>query len=176
MRRIVFLVIILTGMAVSTQAQHFVVLKNGKKIECVVTGLANDTLEIYVNMTEQKIPIREVSSIYFAQEVAYDGKLLNDTPEQTIQSGNYTIRYKIRGRKMIKAPVISNATEKHGRVVVKIEVDKYGHVLKAKPGYIGSTTSDNYLLVKAKKAAQDAMFDTYMQGPIMTEGLIIIEY
>jgi len=101
---------------------------------------------------------------------------MNGTEEQTIKSGNYEIKYKIKGRKMIKAPVISNATEKHGRVVVKIEVDKYGNVLKADPGYVGSTTTDKYLLVKAMKAAKDSKFDTYMQGPLMTEGLIIIEY
>ena len=77
---------------------------------------------------------------------------------------------------MIKAPVITNATEKHGRVVVKIEVDNYGHVLKAEPGYVGTTTTDKYLNVKAMKAAKDAVFDTYMKGPITTEGLIIIEY
>jgi hypothetical protein len=158
------------------QAQHHVILKNGKKIECVVTGLNNDTLEIYVNMQLHKISLIEVSSIFFDQKVEYDGKLLNETPEQSIKSGDYNIRYKIRGRKMIKAPVLSNATEKHGRVVVRIEVDKYGNVLKAETGYIGSTTTDNYLLVKAMKAAQDAKFDIYMQGPITTEGLIIIEY
>jgi hypothetical protein len=160
----------------SSFAQHFVILKNGKKIECVVMSLQNDTLEIYVDMQMQKIPLIEVSSIFFDQKVEYDGKLLTNTPEQTIQSGKYTIRYKIKGRKMIKAPVITNATEKHGRVVVKIEVDKYGHVLKAEPGYVGTTTTDKYLNVKAMKAAKDAVFDTYMKGPITTEGLIIIEY
>jgi hypothetical protein len=171
---IIFIILIfLTG---DLYSQHHVILKNGKKIECVVTSLQNDTLEIYVDMQLQKIPLIEVSSIFFAQQVAYDGKLLNDTPEQSMQSGSYTIRYKIRGREMIKAPVISNATEKHGRVVVKIEVDKYGNVLKAEPGYIGSTTTDKYLLVKAMKAAKDARFNTYMQGPIMTEGIIIIDY
>jgi len=160
----------------TTVAQHFVILKNGKKIECVVTGLQNDTLEIFVDLQLQKIPLKEVSSIFFAQEVAYDGKLMNDIPETTVKSGTYEIRYKIKGRKMIKVPVITNATEKHGRVVVKMEVDKYGNVLKADPGYVGSTTTDKYLLVKAMKAAKDAKFDTYMQGPIMTEGLFIIEY
>lgn len=160
----------------SIVAQHFVILKNGKKIECVVTGLQNDTLEIFVDLQLQKIPLIEVSSIFFAQEVAYDGKLMNDASEISVKSGSYEIKYKIRKRKMIKVPVITNATEKHGRVVVKIEVDKYGNVLKAKPGYVGSTTTDKYLLVKAMKAAKEAKFDTYMQGPIMTEGLFIIEY
>ena len=176
MKKLILILVVVLFSVGNVVAQHFVVLKNGKKIECVVTGLQNDTLEIFVNLQLQKIPLIEVSSIFFAQEVEYDGKLMNGTEEQTIKSGNYEIRYKIKGRKMIKAPVISNATEKHGRVVVKIEVDKYGNVLKADPGYVGSTTTDKYLLVKAMKAAKDSKFDTYMQGPLMTEGLIIIEY
>ncbi len=176
MKKLLLIAFMLLFSAASSFAQHFVVLKNGKKIECVVMSLNNDTLEIYVDMQMQKIPLIEVSSIFFDQQVAYDGKLLTTTPEQTIQSGDYTIRYKIKDRKMIKAPVITNATEKHGRVVVKIEVDKYGHVLKAEPGYVGTTTTDKYLNVKAMKAAKDAMFNTYMKGPITTEGLIIIEY
>lgn len=175
-KSIILIIIFIAFLTSNIQAQHHVILKNGKKIDCVVTGLQNDTLEIYTDMVLVKIPLIEVSSIFFAQQVAYDGVLLNETPEQSIKSGNYTIRYKIKGRKMIKAPVISNATEKHGRVVVKIEVDKYGNVLKAESGYVGSTTSDNYLKVKAMKAAKDAKFDTYMQGPITTEGVIIIEY
>lgn len=176
MKKLILILVVVLFSVGNVVAQHFVILKNGKKIECVVTGLQNDTLEIFVDLQLQKIPLIEVSSIFFAQEVEYDGKLMNGTEEQTIKSGNYEIKYKIKGRKMIKAPVISNATEKHGRVVVKIEVDKYGNVLKADPGYVGSTTTDKYLLVKAMKAAKDSKFDTYMQGPLMTEGLIIIEY
>ncbi len=174
--KITVLLLVFFSLALLSQAQHHVVLKNGKKIECVVMSLNNDTLEVYVDMKVMKLPLIEVSSIFFAQQVAYDGGLLAETPEQSIQSGNYTIKYKIRGRKIIKAPVITNATEKKGRVVVQVEVDKYGNVLKAEPGYIGSTTSDKYLLAKAMKAAQDTKFDVYMEGPITTEGLIIIEY
>jgi len=176
MKKLFLILFIVAISFASAMAQHFVILKNGKKIECVVTGLQNDTLEIFVNLQLQKIPLIEVSSIFFAQVVEYDGKLMNDIPEKTVKSGTYEIKYKIKGRKMITVPVITNATEKHGRVVVKIEVDKYGNVLKAKPGYVGSTTTDKYLLVKAMKAAKDAKFDVYMKGPIMTEGLIIIEY
>lgn len=176
MKKIVILLAILGFFSLNTFGQHFLVLKNGKKIECVVMSLNNDTLEVYINLDVQKIALKEVSAIYFAQQVAYDGKLISKDNVKTIKSGNYEIIYKIKGRTMIKAPVITNATEKKGRVVVKIEVDKYGNVLKAKPGYVGSTTTDKYLLVKAMKAAKDAKFNVYMKGPIMTEGLITIEY
>jgi len=170
------ILLLLTSLNYSVLSQHFVILKNGKKLECVVTGLKHDTLEIYIDMQLQKIAIKEVSSVYFAQVVEYDGKLVNETPEKSLKSGDYEVRYKIKGRQMIKAPVITNATEKHGRVVVKIEVDKYGNVLKAESGYVGSTTSDNYLLVKAMRATKDSKFNVSSKGPISTEGIIIIEY
>lgn len=176
MKKLLIVLVLAFGSIIFAQAQHFVVLKNGKKIECVVTGLKNDTLEIYVNMYLQKIPIIEVTSIYFDQHVPYDGKLANETEEKSMQSGAYLIKYKIKGRKMVKAPVISNGTDKKGRVVVKVVIDKYGNVLKAEPGYVGSTTSDTYLLTKAMNAAKDAKFDTNPTGPLETEGLIIIEY
>ncbi len=176
MKKLLIAFTLIMGSFMFAHAQHFVVLKNGKKIECVVTGLKNDTLEIYVNMYLQKIPIIEVTSIFFDQHVPYDGKLANETEEKSIQSGTYTIKYKIKNRKMTKAPVLSNGTDKKGRVVVKVVVDKYGNVLKAEPGYVGSTTSDTYLLTKAMNAAKDAKFDVNNTGPLETEGLIIIEY
>jgi len=160
----------------SAISQHFVVLKSGKKIECVVDALHHDTLEIYVDMMLQKLPLIDVSSIYFAQHVEYDGKLTEKAETISVKSGSYIIQYKIRNRKMTNIPAVSNATEKHGRVVVKIEVDRYGNVVKAEPGYIGSTTSDKYLLVKAMTVAKAARFNTVMTDPLIVEGIIIVDY
>jgi hypothetical protein len=157
-------------------SQHFVILKSGKKIECVVNALQNDTLEIYVDMMLQKIPLAEVSSIYFAQHVEYNGKLTEEAETVSVKSGKYTIKYKIKGRKMTTIPPVSNSTEKEGRVVVKITIDRYGNVLTAEPGFIGSTTTDKYLLTKAMIVAKAAHFDTDMTGPLQTEGIIIVDY
>ena len=168
-----FLAMLISGFAFS---QHFVVLKSGKKIECVVNSLQNDTLEIYVDMMLQKIPLEEVSSIYFAQHVEYDGKLTEEAETISVKSGKYTIKYKIKDRKMTTIPPVSNSTEKKGRVVVKITIDRYGNVLTAEPGYIGSTTTDKYLLTKAMIVAKSAHFDTDMTGPLKEEGIIIVDY
>ena len=157
-------------------SQHFVVLKTGKKIECVVNALNNDTLEIYVDMMLQKVPLIEVTSIFFAQHVEYDGKLTEEAETISVKSGTHIIQYKIRGRKMITIPPVSNATEKKGRVVVKITIDRYGNVTSAEPGYIGSTTTDKYLLTKAMTVAKAARFDTVMTDPLSVEGIIIINY
>ena len=172
----ILLFITLSSISFTAISQHFVVLKSGKKIECVVNALNNDTLEIYVDMMLQKVPLIEVTSIYFAQHVEYDGKLTEQSETVSVKSGNHIIQYKIRGRKMTTIPPVSNATEKKGRVVVKITIDRYGNVMKAEPGYIGSTTTDKYLLTKAMTVAKAARFDIVMTDPLNVEGIIIINY
>jgi len=174
-RKITF-ILALSLISFSAISQHFVVLKTGKKIECVVNALNNDTLEIYVDMMLQKVPLIEVTSIYFAQHVEYDGKLTQKAETISVKSGTHIIQYQIKDRKMTTIPPVSNATEKQGRVVVKIEVDRYGNVMKAEPGYIGSTTTDKYLLTKAMTVAKAAHFNTVMTDPLIVEGVIIINY
>ena len=176
MLRKLSLLIIFSTIYISVFSQHFVILKSGKKIECVVNALNNDTLEIYVDMTLRKIPLIEVTSIYFDQHVEYDGKLTEQAETVSVKSGTHIIQYQIRGRKMITIPPVSNATQKKGRVVVKITIDRYGNVMKAEPGYIGSTTTDKYLLTKAMAVAKAARFNTVMTDPLNVEGIIIVNY
>jgi len=170
------LIILAISISTSVFSQHFVILKSGKKIECVVNALNNDTLEIYIDMMLQKIPLIEVTSIYFAQHVEYDGKLTEQAETISVKSGTHTLQYKIRNRTMTTIPPVSNSTEKKGRVVVKITIDRYGNVMKAEPGYIGSTTTDKYLLTKAMTVAKAAHFNTVMTDPLKVEGIIIINY
>ncbi|MCK5857135.1 MAG: hypothetical protein KAG64_06570 [Bacteroidales bacterium] len=170
---IIILFFFITSTAIG---QHFVILKSGKKVECVVNALNNDTLEVYIDMMMQKIPLIEVTSIYFAQHVEYDGKLTEKAETISVKSGTHIIQYQIRARKMISIPPVSNATEKKGRVVVKITIDRYGNVTSAEPGYIGSTTTDKYLLTKAMTVAKAARFNTVMTDPLSVEGIIIINY
>lgn len=175
MKKILFLIafIIITS---GIKSQHFVVLKNGKTLECVVTELKNDTLEIYIDMISQKIPLKQVESIHFKQHIEYDGKLTEKSETKTVKSGDYIIKYEVKDRVITKVPPVSNATEKKGRVVVKVIIDKYGHVMEAETGYIGSNTSDKYLLTKALKFSKEIMFNPHPKGPLKTEAIIIIEY
>ncbi|MEO5675460.1 MAG: hypothetical protein ABIQ74_12515 [Chitinophagales bacterium] len=57
------------------------------------------------------------------------------------------------GRKIIYFPVISDNSQKTGRVVVNIKVDKEGRVVWAKATQKGSTTTDSYLFQLAENAA-----------------------
>lgn len=175
MKSILLLGIILI-IGVGIKAQHHVLLKNGSKLECVVISMQDDTLKVYMNRYLKSIPIIEVSSIYFAEPVAYDGKLLKNEDTKTIRSGIYTIEYQMKDRTMTKVPIITNGTEKKGIVVIKVTIDRSGNVVKTEPGYIGSNTSDEYLLTKAEFAAKSAKFDANMKAPIAVEGTITIIY
>jgi len=159
-------------------SQHSVVLKSGDKIQGVVMELQDDVLTVYVNRQPKTIMLRDVASIFFDEYVPYDGALLDDTPTRKIKSadGGYTVEYKIKDRTMIKAPRLSNATQKRGTVVVEVMINRSGTVLKSKAGVTGSTTSDEYLLTKAEYACKGIKFSEHPTGPLETIGTITIHY
>ncbi|MBL4651880.1 MAG: hypothetical protein JKY53_03300 [Flavobacteriales bacterium] len=159
-----------------SQAQHTVVLKSGEKMEGVVMSINNDVLSFYSSQMMQEIQLVDVVSIFFNEHVAYDGSFDPTEEVKKIESGKYILLYQMKDRKMVKAPIISNATENKGRVVVDVTIDKYGIVHRAKAGATGSTTSNNYLYIKAEFAAKGARFSEHKTGPLETKGTIIIDY
>jgi hypothetical protein len=160
----------------SSFSQHVVVFKSGEKLEGVVMGIQNDVLSLYAAQKMQEIELVHVSSIFFNQHVAYDGSFDPTEPQQSIQSGKYTVYYQMKGRTMITPPVISNATENKGRVVLSVTIDRYGIVQKVEAGMTGSTTTNEYLYTKAKFAAKGARFSETTTGPLETKGTITIDY
>lgn len=157
-------------------AQHSMVLNSGDKIEGVVLGLENDQWTIFTEGKEQKVHMKEVSSVFFKEYVPYDGTFVPDAEEKTVEVDGFTVKYQVKDRNMIKKPTVSIGTEDHGTVVVNITVDRYGNIRSAEPGASGSTTSSNYLYVKAQRAAKTARFDENLKGPLITEGTITIVY
>jgi len=101
-----------------------------------------------------------------------------DEPAAAGQSESQTkgVTYKMAGRKMIRDPKIDNLTMEKGIVVVEITINKYGNVVKAVPGIEGSTTTSEYLMTKAKQAAESAMFDTSPVMPQSQKGTITITF
>ena len=162
----------------AAQAQHSVVLKTGEKITGVVMQLQEDVLMVYINRSPREIMLRDVSSIFFDEYIPYDGRFSSDAPVKRMRSadGEYTIEYQVVDREMIKAPRLSNATQKKGVVVVEFVVNRAGTVLKTTAGVTGSTTSDEYLLTKAEFACMGAKFKEHPKGPLETTGTIIIQY
>ncbi len=175
MKHLLYLVVCLCSSLI-VYGQHSVILKSGEKLQGVVLALKNDTLQIAIDREMTLIDMKEVSSIFFDEYVPYDGSLLLDDEVKFIKSGKYLIEYQMKDRKMTNAPVVSIGTEDKGKVVVEVTVNRSGLVMKAIPGITGSTTSSEYLLTKAKFAAQGARFEPSPNGPIEQKGTIAITY
>lgn len=176
MKKFIAVTALLIIWIVSAYSQHTVVLKSGEKINGVVLELSNDTLMMYADRQEKRIYMAAISSMFFDEFVPYDGAMPSGEPTKRMKSGDYTIEYIMKDRDMITAPVISNATENRGVVVVDIMINRNGNVMKAKSGTTGSTTSNEYLLTKAEFAARGAKFEVSKTGPVEQEGSITITY
>ena len=62
----------------------------------------------------------------------------------------------VTGRKWRDRKVPFNNTNKEGKVVVQIKVDKNGNIIYVKGGVAGSTTTDAYLISQAEQAARNS--------------------
>ena len=179
-----FIAFIFCGiLSVPVFAQHTIELKSGEKINNIVIASLKEGYLSYTSKNQPKeIKITEVRAIYFEDlgqsktEAPSAGVLPHEPGEKTISYQMYTVRYKVADRTILKPPVITNLTEQKGTVVVNISVDKYGHVIKAMPGGEGSTTKSDYLLTKAKQAAESAQFDSAPTTPLETKGYMIIQF
>lgn len=158
------------------KAQHTVVLNSGEKVECIVLALNEDVWDVVYEGQERKIHMQDVSSVFFKEYVKYDGKLIPEGEEKSIQVNGFTVKYKIKDRVFDREPKVSIGSQDKGTVVVDIVVDRYGNVLSAKAGAPGSSTTNKYLYVKAETAAKSAKFDENLKGPLKTEGTITIIY
>ncbi len=157
-------------------AQHSVILKTGEKFNGVVMAIKDDTLHMAIKRNMVFVELKYISSIFFDEYVPYDGSLLLDEEIKTMRSGEYIVEYQMKDRKMVNPPKISIGTEDHGKVVVEITINRSGLVMVSKPGITGSTTSNEYLLTKAKFAAQGARFQKSKVAPVEQKGTIIITY
>lgn len=88
------------------------------------------------------------------------------------RGGKDGISYSLGTRQALKLPTPVYPTEKSGRVVVKVWVDRSGHVVQAEPGDRGTTTFDAQLLEAAKQAALRATFDVDSRAPARQVGTI----
>ncbi len=171
-----FFILILLFSSTCIFSQHTIVKKSGDKVKGVVFEIRYDTLTMMTNGRMIKLHMREVSSIFFDEYVAYDGRLLDNEMEKMVKSGDYIVKYKLKDRTMTKIPKVTCATLDKGSVVVTIYVDRYGNVVSAEPGAVGSTTTNEYLYAKAQFAAMEAKFDPSPNAPLKTKGSITIIY
>jgi len=84
--------------------------------------------------------------------------------------------YGLNGRSKVSfKKEIQNCNEE-GKVVVKIEVNKQGKVIKAIPGVKGTTNSAPCLMDPARKTALSYRFNSDAKAPTKQIGFIVINF
>ncbi len=84
--------------------------------------------------------------------------------------------YNLAGRKALSKPIQKPDCEEEGTVVVSIEVDNNGKVIKAVPGVKGSTNTAPCLLGPAKQAALLTKWNADGGAPVKQKGTIIYKF
>ncbi len=85
--------------------------------------------------------------------------------------------YGLRGRNLTrKGTAYQQDCNEYGRVVVKIEVDKNGRVIRATPGVKGSTNTAPCLLAPARKSAMSYRWNTDSKAPSKQVGFVIVNF
>jgi len=163
------------------KAQHTLVLRSGEKMNGKVESLKDGIISFSFKGNTMKFNVSEVASVSFVEngepvKQASAEPLKKEPGEKQVVSGSYLVRYKVADRTITRPPSVSNLTQEKGTVVVEISIDKYGHIIKAVPGATGSTTKSEYLLTKAKQAAESTLFDNVPTAPLEQKGYMIIPF
>lgn len=90
--------------------------------------------------------------------------------------GNGDSNYNLAGRNALRKPIEKPNCEEEGIVVVSIEVDKNGRVIKAIPGVKGTTNSAACLLKPAREAALKTTWNADGNAPSKQKGTIIYKF
>ena len=84
--------------------------------------------------------------------------------------------YQLGGRKALSKPKRVQECNEAGIVVVSIEVDRNGNVIKAVPGVRGTTNNSRCLLDPAKNAALATKFNSDSDAPSRQIGKIVYKF
>lgn len=152
-------------------AQHTIIMKDGSKMNGELQSIKDNTVTFFYKGSNITFHVGEISSIIF------DGNISSSsTASSASNSGQKGVSFVMPGRKLTRQPKIDNLTMEKGIVVIAITINKYGNVMKADPGAEGTTTTSQYLLTKAKQAAESAMFDGGATFPLEQKGTITVTF
>lgn len=84
--------------------------------------------------------------------------------------------YNLAGRNALSKPIEQPDCQEEGTVVVSIEVDKNGRVIRAVPGVKGTTNSASCLLKPAREAALRTTWNADPNAPSKQKGTIIYKF
>lgn len=160
--------LILNLLSFSVVAQHTITTKTGEKLNGELQSINNNTISFFHKGSIVTFHIGQIKSIEF-DGIPGGGSTISTTTQKGVT-------FVMPGRKLVKQPKIDNLTMEKGVVVVAISINKYGDIVKADPGAEGTTTTSEYLLTKAKQAAQSAKFDSDTTYPLEQKGTITITF
>ncbi len=149
-------------------AQHTIVMKDGSKMNGELQSIKENTVTFFFKGSNITFHVGEISAIYF------DGNI--SSASSGSNTGQKGVSFVMPGRKITRQPKIDNLTMEKGIVTIEITINKYGNVMKADPGAEGTTTTSQYLLTKAKQAAESAMFDGGTTFPLEQKGTITVTF
>lgn len=150
------------------QAQHVIITKTGERLNGELQKIEDNTVTFFHKGSYVTFQLGQIKSIEFDGEAGAGSSVS--------QSGQKGILFLMPGRKITKQPKVDNLTMEKGIVVVAITINKYGDVVKADPGVEGTTTTSQYLMTKAKQAAESAKFDGGTTMPLEQKGTITITF
>ncbi|WP_025743268.1 hypothetical protein [Aquimarina pacifica] len=84
--------------------------------------------------------------------------------------------YRLGGRKALTKKKFIQDCNESGIVVVKIEVNQSGKVIRATPGVKGTTNSASCLIGPAKRAALATKFNSDSNAPVKQVGTIVYQF
>lgn len=148
-------------------AQHVIITKAGERLNGELQKIEDNTVTFFHKGSMVTFQLGQIKSIEF------DGEAGSGSSTQSGQKG---VSFLMPGRKITKQPKVDNLTMERGIVVVAITINKYGDVVKADPGVEGTTTTSQYLLTKAKQAAESAKFEGGTTMPLEQKGTITITF
>lgn len=161
------LLVLLTG-SYEANSQHTITTKSGEKLNGELQSINDNTISFFHKGSIVTFHIGQVKSIEF-DGIPGSGSSINTTAQKGVS-------FVMPGRKLVKQPKVDNLTMERGVVVVAISINKYGDIVKADPGAEGTTTTSEYLLTKAKQAAQSSKFDSDTTFPLEQKGTITITF
>ncbi len=91
-------------------------------------------------------------------------------------SGSGTGGYGLSGRSLAGKAAFKQDCNEEGRVVVQIEVDRSGKVIKATPGVRGTTNNNSCLLEPARKTALAHRWNPDNKAPDRQVGFVVVNF
>lgn len=94
----------------------------------------------------------------------------NTTGIRTFYKGPTTVSYYLEGRFDVRLPIPVYKCQGNGKVVMEIDVNQEGYIVKYEVDRTKSTIPDDCILETAQKAARTTRFNTTDNGPSIQHG------